>query len=548
VSPRELELGDRLELRGTGFPQGHTARVTFRGVLRRPGEREIRGVAIETEGAVASSDRIDVPFGEALEESFCGHGDRAAHTTFTGEVEVAFASSTPGAPPLVGGMGGLVLDARPSTVRAAVAEQRTAEGTRLLAFLGLAAGAPSGRGLPVEAVAPGSPAARAGIEAGDVLTAIDGAHVDQVADVLPASARSAELRVRRAASGAEDSRTISLVGYAGSRIPSEYAPALVLIGVALAALLLLALPGPARIGALELRVASRLRTLSVAEGARSLFGVGPRVVASILGSILVATFALGPHVVDADLDGALLLVSAVALVAASRVAASRGAAASLRAAGFVAALGAVLALALLGVVVLGGAMQLGELVRDQGGLPWEVAAARKPAAALLAVPYLGALFVLLRRSGTPSPSPSPAVEILDRLGVLFACALAAAVFFGGWRLPGTVPASGAGAQLAGALVLVAKSWALVGAVRAGAAIATPWSSEDVQSFLLRRILPALGLGLVLAVVARRLAPGSAFEGACGASVAAAAALLAARSALRVKDALGRPEPHASPFL
>jgi NADH-quinone oxidoreductase subunit H len=545
VSPRELELGDRVELHGAGFPQGRTAHVTFRGVLRRPGERETTGVSIDAEGTVTTTDQIEVPFTEALEDRFCGHGDRAAHTTFAGEVEVAFASSTPGAPPLAGTMRGLVLDVRPSAVRAAVAEQRTSEGGHLLTFLGVVPGAPSARGLPVESVAPGSPAARAGIEAGDVLSAIDGAHVDAVGDLLPASARSIELRVRRADNGAEETRTIGLVGYAGARIPAEYGLALLLVGVALAALLLLVLPSPAALGGLELRLASRLRTVTLTTAARSLFGSGPRVVASILASILVGTFALGPHVIDADLDGAIVLVSAIALVAASRVAASRGLGAALRAAGNVAVMGAILSVAMLGVVALEGAMQLGELVRAQGGLPWELAAARRPAAAVLAFAYLGALFVVLRRK---DQAESPSVEILDRLGVFLACALGVAVFFGGWRLPGLAPSGSLGLHLVAALVFVAKTWALVGALRAAVAVAAPCSPTDEHAFVVKRIVPALGVGLALAVVTRRLAPGAAFEGAIGASVAAGAALLAVRSALRVRGALGRPEPHASPFL
>ena len=43
VVPREAEVGDRLEITGAGFPQGRTARVTFKGELRRPGERDERG-------------------------------------------------------------------------------------------------------------------------------------------------------------------------------------------------------------------------------------------------------------------------------------------------------------------------------------------------------------------------------------------------------------------------------------------------------------------------------------------------------------------------
>lgn len=554
VSPRELELGDRVELRGLGFPQGRSARVTFRGELRRAGERARSGVVIEARGAVTASERIEVAFDEALEERFCGRGDAASHATFAGEVEVAFASSQPGAPPLAGVMHGLQLDVRPSSVRSVVAEARIAEGTRLLSFLGVVAGPASGRGLPVESVAAGSPAARAGLQVGDVLSALDGVHVSHVSDLLPASARTIELGFRRGEGGVEETRTIPLVGYAGARIPTEYASALLLVGVALAVLLLLVVPGPAALGALELRLASRLRTATLAAALRAVFGEGPRVVAAAFGSVLVGTFALGPHVIDADVDGALLLVAALAMMAASRVAAARGLRASARAAGSIALSGAVLALALAGMVALEGALQLGELVRRQGGAPWELAATRWPAAAVLALPYLGALLALARPIAPPTAEEPRArhatasVEILDRLGVLLACALAVAVFFGGWQLPGVPAARALPLQILGAVVFVAKTWALVAALRAAVALAPPWFDTTARRFVGRRLVPVLAVGLALALLSRRVAPGSAFEAAFGATSAAAALLVVVRSAVRVREAMGRPEPQASPFL
>src|SRR5262245_15258465 len=42
LAPREAEVGDRLEVKGSGFPKGRTARMTFRGTLHRPGEPPTR--------------------------------------------------------------------------------------------------------------------------------------------------------------------------------------------------------------------------------------------------------------------------------------------------------------------------------------------------------------------------------------------------------------------------------------------------------------------------------------------------------------------------
>src|SRR5438552_2409763 len=108
--------------------------------------------AIDAEGVVATNERVEIAFRDALEEAFCGHGDRAAHATFVGDVEVAFASKAPGAPPLAGMLRGVILDVRPVSVGAAVLDARAIEGGRVLAFLGLVTTTPSARGLLIDEV------------------------------------------------------------------------------------------------------------------------------------------------------------------------------------------------------------------------------------------------------------------------------------------------------------------------------------------------------------------------------------------------------------
>jgi NADH-quinone oxidoreductase subunit H len=568
VSPREIEVGDRVELSGAGFPQGRAAHVTFRGTLYRPGRAPVEGASVEAEGVVTSSDRVDIVVGEALEERLCGRGDHAVHTTMVGDVEVAFASSAPGAPPLVGIMHGMILDATPSSVRASVVESRLAEGSRLLAFLGVTPGAATPRGLPIEGVLPGSPADRAGFRAGGLISAVDGVHVRDVSDVAAASARAARFTLRDGDSGTEETKTVPMIGYAGERIPIEYRSALLLIGLALAALLLLVLPAPTIASALELRVARRLRASGAKAAARALFGRGARAIGSALASVLVATFALGPHVVGADLDGAVLLVSAVALFLASRVAQTRGGLASVRAAAELGIAALVLAASIAGVVVHGGALRLTEIVAAQGGAPWEFAALRQPVYAALAFAYVGALLVVLRaRDDVPlladarvdesevvrprAKKPArvePNGRLLARLGLLVASALGVAAFFGGWQLPGGIEPRSGLLQAAAALVFVAKTWALAGALLGASSLASPWSTAEARRFVVRRLLPALVLGAVLTALSRRLSPSDSLEAALGVTVVAALVLLALRTALRIRDAMSRPEPHASPFL
>lgn len=568
VSPREIEVGDRVELRGAGFPQGRAAHVTFRGTLYRPGRPAVRGATIDAEGVVVSGDRIEIVVGEPLEERFCGHGDHAVHTTMVGDVEVAFASSTPGAPPLVGLMHGLAIDVTPSSVRAAVVESRAVEGARVLSFLGVTPGAATPRGLPIDAIAPGSPGDRAGLQAGDLIGAVDGVRVREISDVAPASARSAQLTLRHGDSASDETKTIPMIGYAGERIPTEYGVALLLVGLALAALLLLVLPGPAVTSSLELRVARRLRASGARPAIVALFGRGPRAIASVLASVLVGTFALGPHVVGADVDAAVLLVSAVALFFASRVASARGARASARAAVEIGLAGLLLAASVAGVVVHGGALHLTEIVRSQGGAPWEFAALRQPVACALAFAYVGTLLVVLRarddvplladarvdagelvRSHMKTPvTVEPNGRLLERLGLLVACALGVAVFFGGWRLPGGLEPRSTGLQLAAALVFVAKTWALAGTLLGAASLAAPWSTREARRFMLRRLVPALVLGAGLLALSRRLSPSESLEAALGVIAVTAGVLVLIRTALRIRGAMQRPEPHASPFL
>jgi hypothetical protein len=571
VSPRAVEVGDRMELVGAGFPQGRAARVTFRGTLLRPGHPPVHGATVESEGVVTSSDHIEIVISEPLEERFCGHGDHALHTTMNGDVEVAFASSAPGAPPLVGVMHGMTLDVSPSSVPASVVQARTEEGARVLAFLGVEPGAATPRGLPIEKVSPGSLADQAGFQPGDLVSAVDGVHVREVSDVAPASARAARFTLRHGDSGTEETKGVAMIGYAGERIPTEYAPALLLVGLALAVLLLLVVPAPAVASALELRVARRLRSGGPKRAAAALFGRGPRAIGSALASVLVATFALGPHVVGDDLDGAVLLVAAIALFLAARVASARGSRGSLRAAAEVAVPGLILAAAIAGIVIHGGALHLVEIVRAQGGSPWEFAAVRQPVAFVLALAYVGGVLVLLRardeasllsdvrvdETATARPSKAATAiaaraedtgRVLERFGLVVACALGVAAFFGGWQLPGGIEPRTTLLQVAGAMLFVVKTWALAGLILGAASIASPWTARQARAFLLRRLVPALLMGAALVAASRKLTPSESLETALGITVVTALALFALRTVLRIRGAMIRPEPHASPFL
>lgn len=542
LAPRAVESGDRVEIRGAGFPQGRPARVVFDGVVHRAGEGDA-SVSIDVDGVVATTERVEVAVREAFEERFCGRGDRAAHATFEGSVEVAFASRQAGAPPLVGVLRGVTLDVRPSSVRADVLAERAEEGARVLAFLGIRPGIVSARGLPIEEIRRGSLADSAGLVAGDFLVAIDGVRAFGLEDVLPASSRAVRLTVRHAEEGTEETTTVSMTGYAGRRIPRELEPAIVLVALALAALLLLVVPGPALLTRLEIGLAARLRSRPLGALVRGSLGRRGDLAVTVLTTAALATFALGPHVFGPDVDGIVLVVAAASLLVASRPAEAPGVWASIRNAAEVALVTAAMVIAVLELAVADGAVSLAELVRAQGAAPWEAAAAKNPAALVVGLAYLGALVALLR-----ARSRTTRARLLERAGVLCACAVAAAAFLGGWQLPVGLDTRAAWVRGAGALVFVAKTWGLAAVVWSIASLAGEQAIADARRFVVRRVVPALAGAAVLFAIERRLAPSAAVERAIGAAAFAAAVLLALRSLGRIRMALARREPHASPFI
>lgn len=559
VTPRAVELGDRLEIRGAGFPQGRPARVVFRGQLHRPGKPATRA-EIVTEAVASSSERVEIAIDDAIEAELCGRGEHADHTTLRGEIEVGFASRSPGAPPVVGILRDVTLDVTPGAVRASVTAARRTEGARVLAFLGVTAGAPSARGLPVESVTAGSPADVSGITTGDTLVSVDGVNLQSTSDVIPASARSAKIGVRREGDTTVETKTVTMAGYATGRISTELAPALLVVGVALMLLLVLVLPTPALASEIELRAAMRMRREGARGALKALFGHGPSAIASAMASVLVVAMALAPQLVARELDAGLLLACAIALIAASRVARARGVRAWLAAIGDVAAAFVLLVAVTAAAMTHAGAIGLGELVRAQGALPWEFTAARGPVGALLAAVHLGTLVALARRveprviagarsvaACSAAPGAPPSARILERLGLILGCALAVALYFGGPQVPGD-GAHRALTSAAGGAVFLVKVWATFAFVLASSSLASPWTEREARAFLARRLLPTTLVAGALLFVTRRFGTSESLDAAFGAAVVTSAALLAAKSAIRVRFALRAPEPHASPFL
>jgi NADH-quinone oxidoreductase subunit H len=404
---------------------------------------------------------------------FCGAGDRAAHTTFDGDVEVAFAAAAPGAPPIAGTLRRATLDVRPGAV-SADAEH---EGARALTWMGLH-GTASSAGFAVESVDHGSRAEAAGLAPGDVVTAFDGLRVGAASDMVPAPGeREVAVAIRRA--GVDATRTMPVDGWRRAA-PADLMGAALIVLAALLLVVLLASPVPAVVAAMVQRVASRIRATPGASLRPAIADALPLPgAAALVDALALALFLampLGQYLVAARLDVGLLFAVAATSLATAALVASGSALRGVRAGLHVAWQHVPAAVAVAAVVVTTGSLRVQEIARDQAGYPWDWLAFRSPAMLVALVLLLSCARIELAAGGAVSgvaaltEAPAPAAPGATGLAVacrahrLLVSGLAATLFLGGWLLPG-VPAAVQAAhpplQVAGAALLLAKTWLLV---------------------------------------------------------------------------------------
>jgi NADH-quinone oxidoreductase subunit H len=608
VAPRELELGDKLEIIGNGFPQGRAARVTFRGTLHRPSERALADVEIVADGVVTSSGQVELPFADGLEALFCGGGDGAAHTTFEGEVEVAFAAASAKDAPVAGTLRKVTLDLRPPAPRADVLTASEAEGERALAFMGIHAGdvSPAG-GLVVASVDGGSRADDGGVAAGDVIVALDGLRVGGKADMVPSpGAQRITMLVRRGEDPREQARTLDVDGFR-SAPPVDLAGAAIVIAVALALLLVFVAP-PTRLGAgvvtaFERRVTTRVRAatarasaepgarwsrlvLVVREVARTVAErVMPRARAAsrlVLGGALVLTAAVpvAHAAFGVDPDAAVLFVlSLTALLTVGLVTGGWGAAepmgvvSGLRALFEIASVELPAALAVAAVVFRAGSTRMGDVVRAQGGAPWDWYAFRSPVTLVLFVLFFARTFASERtlpgelheadlepaaRASAGAGMRYPFFLVCEWTHVVVMCAMATALFLGGWQVPGVAPAQAESQPwlgLAGALLFVGKAAVLVaGVVLARFAVARVGAQGMVR--IAWRVLVPLAVVCFALTIAEVVwgqtlfGQSRAAQRVVGGAIFATSILALVHVSLRVRHGLrgGEPRVALNPFL
>jgi NADH-quinone oxidoreductase subunit H len=506
-APREVEVGDRIEVTGAGFPQGRSARVVLRGALHRAGEAPER-IELPIEGVVTNNRQIEIAYGESLETQLCKRGLGRVHTTFRGDVEVSFPAVVVGAPPVSALLRGVTLDFRPP-VAVGDLDEAVAAGNRTLSFLGLAVSEPGGgAGLLVERVEPGSRAERAGIGVGDRLVSFDGLRITSRADLLPKPGRTATLGVRRADEAGEITREIAIDGLStapGDDLVASLAIALVAVA------LLLAFFAPAegswthleRRAALSLRAAEWLRRPPPAA-----------LVAASLWSLVFVLLPAARFLVSADLDVPILLVCAVTSAAAAAL--GRGGFGPGRALTMLSH-EALAALAIASVVVATGSLRLCDVVRAQGALPWEWQAFRDPASLVLFVLFgIGAVAGAMPEDRSAArPSWLAAAEASN---AFVRAGLAAALFLGGWQLPmGWREGAIAGSVLAG-LVFLAKTCILVAVGVVARASLAGTGLLLGRGFCWKRLVPAALAALAACVAWTAWSPTESTQAGVGAAL------------------------------
>jgi NADH-quinone oxidoreductase subunit H len=585
VSPREVEEGDHLAVAGVGFPEGKTAHVAFRGDLLRPGAAPVRGVEVDVDAVVASGTEIDIPFDANLQRLFAGAGDRAAHTTFSGELTVAFAASRPAAPPVAGTLRDTWLDVRPPTPHRAVAEAEVAEGERTLAFLGIRAQSSqlAAGGVLVDSVDPGSRAEAARLLAGDVITEFDGVRVLSARDLVSEpGARGAWLKIRRGGSPHEEVAKLSLSGLEPRPATALLGPVLIL-GLAAVLHLLFFAPTPAFVAWLERTTSRRLQALDgggasprgrIARGLVRRFGAsrsGRLVFGGTSAVLVLPAFARFLGIGDVDV-GILCVVATTSLATLGlitgglRTAGRYSLLAGLGTAARVISLGIPAAAAVVGAVMTTGSLRVEDIVGAQGGWPWGWTVFRSPPALGLVVLWL--LTALARgsvdRSGWPElrrsvdAAGAARQSALSRLfavagwaQIVVMCAVAAALFFGGWQVPGLAPEQVEGHlgwTSLGAALFVAKTWLLVFTLGVARRALPPVHADRTMSVCWRWLVPLSLMHLLLAVawVARR--PGPSAETLVGAVTLAVTSAVMLHVIVRVRGWRGAPESDLDPFV
>jgi NADH-quinone oxidoreductase subunit H len=545
-SPKQVGVGDEIEIQGNGLPEGKPARVAFHGDLYRPGNRVERDVEIVARTTTSSPRSLSVAMVDALRAAFAGKGDEAKHTTFRGDIEVSFAPKKTGSAPVVGTLSDVVLDVDAPLVSETLQRQRDEDAAQALGFLGITL-----RGMELgECCVVGGVEGRAqatGLIPGDLLVDLDGVTVRSPYDLVPGGrSRVVRLTYRRGGTGPFITRELDVQGYR-SAAPSELGPAVGLVGFFALCLLLTGtrfgrpLEWSIRWLALRLREAELSTLPSLRRGVKRRGWLRPglvglpdeagwgllSVMSLIAVSAAVTLIGLRVDLASSELDLTLWVVLQTASVIWAAVLAkialsSRSTLAAAAAASY-AAIHQVPLLALAATVVLSTrSLRFVDLVAAQGPSLQSCYVLRSPPLMLLTVL---AIVALVPEVAPPEPAHADRgrclalTKGLSRLlsGTVHlwsATLLITLLAFGGYRVPfvsDTLQSSSYPWQLVGVAVWFTKAACLVATVAALRGISGTISMRDTSPTLLKYGIGLVGAGVSAAelwsLLARRYALG-----------------------------------------
>lgn len=517
ITPREVDLGDRIEIIGVDFPEGKPVKITFQGDLHRPGRPVEKNVAIEVDTVSASSSRIGFELTQGLHDRLAGVGPDAIHTTFRGNVLVAFPSTAPdGVKKEVTGVRDAVLDVRPPTMRRSLVEAREKKGEEVLAALGIELDdlSPTSGGLKIKAIsdqADAIAAKNAGLLPGDLLVSFDGVNVASKADMVPTgSSRFADVGILRA--GQLEYRKLE-VSKIAKGVPTDLVGAGIMLLVAILTVGVFMSPTAGIITWVERRMAGRMQSRVgpnrsgpqgflqwLADGIKSIlkediipteadgpmFRLAPYLVfVGVSATFVVMPF--GQYLIAADLDIGILFV--VAVTSLVTIGLMTGGWASnnkwsllggIRSAAQIISYEIPAAVSIVCIVMMTGSLRMQDIIRAQGGLPWDWYMFRNPVVFLLFFLY----FITALAEGNRAPFDLPEAEselvagysteysgmryvfffFGEWANVFVMAGIASALFLGGWQVPFVDPLVQGNSfwwQTLGAFIFLGKAWVLV---------------------------------------------------------------------------------------
>ena len=213
-----------------------------------------------------------------------------------------------------------------------------------------------------------------------------------------------------------------------------------------------------------------------------------------------------------------------------------------------------------------GSLRLQEIIRAQGGAPWDWYLFRNPI--LFAVFFLFMTTLLAAEHADPQAGALPALELetkgpslrdraflftLEWAHLSLLCGIAAALFLGGWQVPGLAPGEQEAhfwLEIAGSALFLLKAWLLILAALSLRATLPRLRLADRMSVCWRWFVPLSMSAVVFTAGWVAWSPTRAMQMLVSALTCAMFCLFAIAVAHRVRLGVKGPrtEPHLNPFL